>query len=76
MNLEPRSAVAHPNIAFIKYWGNIDSSLRLPANGSISMTLAALETKTTVEFSENLQSDHVIINGAEAKGQSYSSNNH
>lgn len=72
MNLEPRSAVAHPNIAFIKYWGNIDSSLRLPANGSISMTLAALETKTTVEFSENLQSDLVVINGAEAKGQSYS----
>jgi diphosphomevalonate decarboxylase len=72
MNLEPRSAVAHPNIAFIKYWGNIDSSLRLPANGSISMTLAALETKTTVEFSENLPSDHVVINGAEAKGQSYS----
>lgn len=72
MNLEPSSAVAHPNIAFIKYWGNIDSSLRLPANGSISMTLAALETKTTVEFSENLQSDHVVINGDEAKGQSYS----
>lgn len=72
MNLEPRTAVAHPNIAFIKYWGNIDSSLRLPANGSISMTLAALETKTTVEFSENLQNDHVVINGVESKGQSYS----
>jgi diphosphomevalonate decarboxylase len=44
------SAIAHPNIAFIKYWGNRDDILRLPVNGSISMNLAGLETRTQVEF--------------------------
>jgi diphosphomevalonate decarboxylase len=27
------TAQAHPNIAFIKYWGNRDHQLRLPSNG-------------------------------------------
>lgn len=40
------TAQAHPNIAFIKYWGNRDERLRLPSNGSISMNLAGLETRT------------------------------
>jgi diphosphomevalonate decarboxylase len=46
------TAVAHPNIAFIKYWGNRDERLRLPANGSLSMNLDGLETRTSVEFRE------------------------
>jgi len=25
-------AIAHPNIAFIKYWGNLDENLHIPAN--------------------------------------------
>ncbi len=29
-----QAALAHPNIALIKYWGNRDNTLRLPANGS------------------------------------------
>ena len=45
------TAVANPNIAFIKYWGNRDDRLRLAANSSLSMNLAGLETRTTVEFS-------------------------
>ena len=44
------TAQAHPNIAFIKYWGNRDDALRLPANGSISMNLDGLYTRTTVSF--------------------------
>ena len=35
---------AFANLAFIKYWGNRDNTLRLPANGSISMNLDGLIT--------------------------------
>ena len=59
----PFTAIANPNIAFIKYWGNHDNDLRLPANGSISMNLGGLETRTTVHFNENLGTDEVKING-------------
>jgi diphosphomevalonate decarboxylase len=56
-------AIAHPNIAFIKYWGNRDEYLRLPANGSISMNLAGLETRTSVTFSSLRLEDSLSING-------------
>lgn len=39
---------AFANIAFTKYRGNHDNALRLPANGSISMNLEGLYTRTTV----------------------------
>ena len=55
------SAIASPNIALIKYWGNRDHELRLPSNGSISLTLGGLETRTTVSFDETLPSDRVTI---------------
>lgn len=57
------SAVAHPNIAFIKYWGNRDNRLRLPVNGSISMNLGALATKTKVTFSPSYPRDALTVNG-------------
>jgi diphosphomevalonate decarboxylase len=66
------SARAHPNIAFIKYWGNIDPVLRVPANGSISMTLGNLETHTTVEFDRKLSDDQVIINNEKSTGEAFS----
>ena len=55
-------AAAHPNIAFIKYWGNQDHDLRIPANGSLSMNLEGLETQTTVSFDTALEQDQLIIN--------------
>ncbi len=58
------TAVSCPNIAFIKYWGNRDDALRLPANGSISMNLAGLETRTTVEFDPGRQADEFLLQGA------------
>ena len=60
------TAIAHPNIAFIKYWGNRDNDLRLPVNGSISMNLESLTTQTTVEIQPDLLSDKLIINGRDA----------
>ena len=57
------SAAAHPNIAFIKYWGNRDNALRLPSNGSVSMNLASLYTRTTVTFHGDLKSDVLWVNG-------------
>lgn len=60
------AAIAHPNIALIKYWGDRDARLRLPANSSLSMTLGGLRTHTRVTFSPGLESDSLIINGREA----------
>lgn len=67
----PRTAtsVACANIAFIKYWGNRDNALRLPSNGSISMNLDGLFTRTTVSFQPSLPFDELIINGHEATGK-------
>lgn len=57
------TAVAHPNIAFVKYWGKRDLGLNLPATGSVSMTLAGLKTETTVEFDEAYEFDRLELDG-------------
>lgn len=62
------TAQAHPNIAFIKYWGNKDEALRLPAHGSLSMNLDGLYTRTTVSFQRSLPFDELILNGREVTG--------
>jgi len=56
------TALAHPNIAFIKYWGNQNHALRLPVNPSLSMNLGALYTQTTVTFDDSLPHDLLTIN--------------
>jgi len=63
------TAIANPNLAFIKYWGNRDNDLRLPSNGSISMNLDGLFTRTTVSFQPSLPFDELIINGRETTGR-------
>jgi len=62
------SALAHPNIAFIKYWGNRDDALRLPQNGSISMNLAGLQTHTRVTFDPSFPQDTFRLNEADQSG--------
>lgn len=57
------SAIAGSNIAFVKYWGNLDHNLRIPMNGSISMTLDNASTRTTVTFSDDYAQDLLILNG-------------
>jgi len=63
------TAVAPSNIAFIKYWGRKDDTLRLPENGSISMNLSNLLTTTTVEFSKDFKKDSVIIDNQEEQNE-------
>ena len=57
------TAIAHPNIAFIKYWGNRDDALRLPLNGSISMNISGMESRTSVQFDAALEHDTFALNG-------------
>lgn len=58
------TALAHPNIALIKYWGKRDERLALPATGSLSLTLDLAATRTTVVLDENATSDETWWDGA------------
>ena len=69
MSHNTATAIAHPNIAFIKYWGNRDQTLRLPENGSISMNLEELVTRTRITFDQAFTSDIFDLNGLRQSGQ-------
>jgi len=62
--MEPVTARACANIALVKYWGKRDALQNLPAAGSLSLTLAALFTETTVQFDETLGADELTLDGA------------
>ena len=62
------TAIAHPIQGLIKYHGLKDSKLRIPFHDSISVCIEALQTSTTVEATESLAQDSVMINGEEALG--------
>ena len=64
------TAIASPNIAFIKYWGDRDPSLHIPSNGSISMNLEGLYSRTKVTFTKGLPQDLLSINGDLTRGES------
>lgn len=59
-------AQAQPNIALVKYWGKRDVERNLPATGSLSVTLDALWTRTSVELDPSVTSDSLRVNGREA----------
>ncbi|MGH8398269.1 MAG: diphosphomevalonate decarboxylase [Gammaproteobacteria bacterium] len=56
------TAQAQPNIALIKYWGKRNTALNLAANGSLSVTLDSLWTRTRVRFDAALQHDELHLN--------------
>lgn len=65
------SAIAHSNIALIKYWGNwnkVSPELNIPLNDSVSMTKYGfsenihLQTHTTIEFSKDFKENMAILN--------------
>lgn len=56
-------ARAYTNIALIKYWGKKDEELILPMNSSLSLTLDAFYTETSVIFDEELTEDIFYLDG-------------
>jgi diphosphomevalonate decarboxylase len=63
------TAVAHPNIALIKYWGKRDERLMIPYVASLSMTLDVYPTTTTVRLSPGARADSVMLDGLPAEGE-------
>lgn len=63
------TALAHPNIALVKYWGKRDVALNLPAVGSLSITLDQIWTRTQVGFDPLLKQDSLSLNGREEAGE-------
>ena len=68
------TAVAHPNIALIKYWGKRDEAVQLPATGSLSLTLGIAPTTTTVSLIDDpsVTADLGTLNGQEMVGKDLS----
>lgn len=60
------TARAHPNIALVKYWGKRDEQLILPLAGSLSLTLDAYPTTTTVELATGADDDAFTLNDGAA----------
>jgi diphosphomevalonate decarboxylase len=63
------TAVAHPNIALIKYWGKRDEQLMIPYVDSLSMTLDVFPTTTTVRLAPGEGTDSVSLGGRPAEGE-------
>jgi diphosphomevalonate decarboxylase len=61
-------ARACANIALAKYWGKSDEALNLPAVPSVSITLDALATETTVTLDTALERDVLVLDGAPQGG--------
>ncbi len=59
------NARACANIALAKYWGKSDEVLNLPAVPSISLTLDALVTETTVTPDASLTRDVIVLDDKE-----------
>lgn len=63
------TARANANIALVKYWGKRNERLRLPQNGSISLTLEGLGCETTVETDAALAGDRLVLDGIGRMGR-------
>ncbi|KAF9284288.1 diphosphomevalonate decarboxylase [Mortierella alpina] len=67
MTVFEATCTAPVNIAVVKYWGKRDTSLILPTNSSLSVTLSQdqLHSKTTIRASADFTSDRLWLNGTE-----------
>jgi diphosphomevalonate decarboxylase len=65
--MQTARARARSNMALVKYWGKRDEALVLPYTGSLSMTLDALATETTVTFTGEPGADVLFLDGVPAQ---------
>lgn len=63
MNTKIAISRAPANVALVKYFGKRDVDLNLPAAGSLSLTLAPLETTTEVHTDPSLAADEIFMDG-------------
>jgi phosphomevalonate decarboxylase len=63
------TVVAHPIQGLIKYHGLKNPKKRVPYHDSISVCIKALTTVTTVEASDGLKKNEIMINGTEPIGK-------
>ena len=70
MGISKAQARARANFALVKYWGKADTGLNVPAVGSISITLDALWSDTTVELDPKFAADDFVLDGARRAEQS------
>src|SRR5882672_8477929 len=68
MSSAAATARANANLALVKYWGKRESSLNLPATGSISLTLDGLWVEARVAFDDE-RADRLEIDGSPAAGE-------
>lgn len=61
------TAIAHPNIALVKYWGKRNRGLNLPAVPSLSLTLDTFRTRTQVLWGTDADAVHFAGSPAPAK---------
>src|SRR5688572_18488858 len=61
------TARANVNVALIKYWGKRDTTLNLPATGSISLTIDGLGVEATCAF-DDAPGDRCTIDGETGPG--------
>ncbi|MEZ4322432.1 MAG: diphosphomevalonate decarboxylase [Myxococcota bacterium] len=62
--MQTATAIAHPNIALVKYWGKRSVALNLPAVPSLSLTLDTFRTRTQVVW--GVEKDAVHVDGTPA----------
>lgn len=58
------AAVAHPNVALVKYWGKQAGRGNRPATPSLSVTLSGIATATRVTAAD---ADRLLLNGNEVE---------
>jgi diphosphomevalonate decarboxylase len=63
------TATACANIALAKYWGKRAAPGNVPATPSVSMTLAGLQTRTTVTLREGATDDALTLGGVAQQGK-------